>query len=47
MAGGLGIFKQTGLERFFRDARIERIPPASAFLTHEFAVKITLGINPR
>jgi alkylation response protein AidB-like acyl-CoA dehydrogenase len=46
LAGGFGIFKIAGLERLFRDARLGRIHPANAFLTHEFVAKAALGINP-
>jgi alkylation response protein AidB-like acyl-CoA dehydrogenase len=46
LAGGFGIFKAAGLERLFRDARLGRIHPANAFLTHEFVAKTALGINP-
>jgi alkylation response protein AidB-like acyl-CoA dehydrogenase len=46
VAGGFRIFTQAGLERLFRDARLGRIHPASAFLTHEFVAKTVLGINP-
>jgi alkylation response protein AidB-like acyl-CoA dehydrogenase len=46
VAGGFGIFKAAGLERFFRDARLGRIHPANSFLTHEFVAKTALGISP-
>lgn len=46
LAGGFGIFRAAGLERFFRDARLGRVHPANSFLTHEFLAKMTLGINP-
>jgi alkylation response protein AidB-like acyl-CoA dehydrogenase len=46
LAGGFGIFKESGLERLFRDARLGRIHPANGMLTREFISKITLGINP-
>ena len=45
LAGGFGIFKQTGIERLFRDARLGRIHPANAFLTREFVAKTVLGIS--
>ena len=45
LAGGFGIFKQAGLERLFRDARIGRLHPANAFLTHELVAKTFLGIS--
>jgi alkylation response protein AidB-like acyl-CoA dehydrogenase len=45
LAGGFGIFKQAGIERLFRDARLGRIHPANAFLTREFVAKTVLGIS--
>jgi alkylation response protein AidB-like acyl-CoA dehydrogenase len=45
LAGGFGIFKQSGLERLFRDAQLGRIHPANAFLTREFMAKTVLGIS--
>jgi alkylation response protein AidB-like acyl-CoA dehydrogenase len=45
LAGGFGIFRQAGLERLFRDARLGRIHPANAFLTREFVAKTVLGIS--
>jgi alkylation response protein AidB-like acyl-CoA dehydrogenase len=45
LAGGFGIFKQAGLERLFREARLGRIHPANAFLTHELVAKTALGIS--
>ena len=46
LAGGFGIFKASGLERLFRDARLGRIHPANSALAHEFVAKTVLGINP-
>lgn len=46
VAGGFGIFKQSGLERLFRDARLGRLHPANAALTHELVTKTVLGIDP-
>ena len=46
LAGGFGIFKGNEIERLFRDARLGRIHPANAALSHEFAAKTALGINP-
>ena len=46
LAGGFGIFRRAGLERIFRDARLGRIHPANAMLTHEIVGKSLLGINP-
>jgi alkylation response protein AidB-like acyl-CoA dehydrogenase len=46
LAGGFGIFKESRLERLFRDARLGRIHPANGMVTREFISKITLGINP-
>lgn len=45
VAGGFGIFRQAGLERLFRDARLGRIHPANSFLTHEIVAKTVLGID--
>jgi alkylation response protein AidB-like acyl-CoA dehydrogenase len=45
LAGGYGIFKQTLIERLFRDARLGRMHPANPFLTREFVAKTVLGIN--
>jgi len=45
VAGGFGIFKKAGLERLFRDARLGRIHPANAFLTHEVVAKTALGVG--
>jgi alkylation response protein AidB-like acyl-CoA dehydrogenase len=45
LAGGFGIFKQSGIERLFRDARLGRLHPANAFLTREFVAKTVLGIS--
>jgi alkylation response protein AidB-like acyl-CoA dehydrogenase len=46
LAGGFGIFKISGIERLFRDARLGRIHPGNSFLTRELVAKLTLGINP-
>ena len=46
VAGGFGIFRRAGLERLFRDARLGRIHPANAMLTHEIMGKTLLGISP-
>jgi alkylation response protein AidB-like acyl-CoA dehydrogenase len=45
VAGGFGIFRKGGLERLFRDARLGRLHPANAFLTHEIVAKTALGIG--
>jgi alkylation response protein AidB-like acyl-CoA dehydrogenase len=45
-AGGFGIFRRSGLEQIFRDARLGRIHPANSMLTHEIVAKTALGINP-
>ncbi len=45
-AGGFGIFKKSGLEQIFRDARLGRIHPANSMLTHEIVAKTLLGISP-
>ena len=46
VAGGFGIFRKSGLEQLFRDARLGRIHPANSMLTHEIVAKSLLGINP-
>jgi len=43
--GGHGIFRSAGYERLIRDARLGRIHPANAFLTHEVVAKTALGIS--
>jgi alkylation response protein AidB-like acyl-CoA dehydrogenase len=45
-AGGFGIFRRSGLEQIFRDARLGRIHPANSMLTHEIVGKTVLGISP-
>lgn len=45
IAGGAGIFRSAGYERLLRDARLGRIHPANAFLTHEVVGKTALGIS--
>jgi alkylation response protein AidB-like acyl-CoA dehydrogenase len=45
VAGGGGIFRSAGYERLLRDARLGRIHPANAFLTHEVVGKTALGIG--
>ncbi len=45
-AGGFGIFRRSGLDPIFRDARLGRIHPANSMLTHEIVAKTVLGINP-
>ncbi len=46
VAGGFGIFRKSGLEQIFRDARLGRIHPANSMLTHEIVAKTLLGISP-
>jgi alkylation response protein AidB-like acyl-CoA dehydrogenase len=46
VAGGFGIFKRSGLERLWRDARLGRIHLGNFALTREFIGKTALGINP-
>ena len=46
LAGGFGIFRRSGIERLFRDARLGRIHPANSMLTHEIVGKSLLGISP-
>ncbi len=46
VSGGFGIFRSSGMERMFRDARLGRIHPGNSFFTHEIVGKTALGINP-
>jgi len=46
VSGGFGIFRRSGLERIFRDARLGRFHPANSMLTHELVAKTLLGISP-
>jgi alkylation response protein AidB-like acyl-CoA dehydrogenase len=46
VAGGFGIFRRSGLEQLFRDARLGRIHPSNSMLTHEIVAKTVLGISP-
>ena len=46
LSGGFGIFKRSGLERLWRDARLGRFHPGNYALSHEFVAKVALGINP-
>jgi alkylation response protein AidB-like acyl-CoA dehydrogenase len=45
-SGGFGIFRKSGLERLFRDARLGRIHPANTALTEETVAKTALGLDP-
>ena len=45
ISGGFGIFRRSGMERLFRDARLGRVHPANTFLTHELVAKSMLGLN--
>ncbi len=45
VAGGFGIFRQSGMERIFRDARLGPVHPANNWLAHEFFAKAMLGID--
>jgi alkylation response protein AidB-like acyl-CoA dehydrogenase len=46
IAGGFGIYRRSGMEQIFRDARLGRIHPCNSMFTHELIAKTTLGINP-
>jgi len=46
ISGGFGIFRKSGIERLFRDARLGRMHPANWMLTHEIVAKSFLGISP-
>lgn len=43
--GGFGVFKASGVERLVRDARLGRIHPANAFVTHKWVAKTAFGID--
>ena len=43
--GGFSVFKKSGMEWIFRDARFGRIHPANAFLTREIVAKTALGLD--
>ena len=45
VAGGFGIFRSGPFEQIFRDARIGRLHPSNAMLTHEICGKLALGIS--
>ena len=44
--GGFSIFKASGFERLWRDARLVKIHPANNALTMELVGKVSLGISP-
>ena len=46
LQGGFSIFKKSGFERLWRDARLAKLHPANNALTMEFVGKTALGINP-
>jgi alkylation response protein AidB-like acyl-CoA dehydrogenase len=46
LAGGYGIFRKSGMEQIFRDARLGRVHPGNSMLTHELVAKTLLGISP-
>lgn len=43
--GGYGILRQSGFERFFRDARLGRIHPSNSYITREVLAKGMLGLD--
>lgn len=45
LSGGFAIFRKSGMERLFRDARLGRIHPANSALTHEIVGKAFLGVD--
>ncbi len=45
VAGGFGIFRKSGMERIFRDARLGPVHPANNWLAHEFLAKAHLGVD--
>ncbi len=46
LVGGFGIFRKSGVERLWRDARLGRLHPANSALVHELVGKTALGISP-
>lgn len=46
LGGGFGIFRASGMEQLWRDARLGRMHPTNGAVTREFVSKTTLGINP-
>lgn len=46
LGGGFAVYRQAGLERIFRDARLGRMHPGNSMLTHELVAKTFLGIDP-
>jgi alkylation response protein AidB-like acyl-CoA dehydrogenase len=46
LAGGYGIFRKSGMEQIFRDARLGRVHPGNSMFTHELVAKTLLGISP-
>jgi len=45
LAGGCGIFTQSGIARLCRDARLRRLHPANALLSRECVAKTVRGIS--
>jgi alkylation response protein AidB-like acyl-CoA dehydrogenase len=45
VAGGFGIFRQSGMERIFRDARLGPVHPGNSWLVHELLAKVSLGVD--
>jgi len=45
LSGGAGIFRQSEIERLWRDARLGRVHPTNSMLSREFVAKTVLGIN--
>ncbi len=45
VAGGFGIFRKSGMERLFRDARLGPVHPANSWLAHELLGKAALGVD--
>ena len=46
LAGGYGIFRKSGMEQIFRDARLGRVHPGNSMLTHELVGKTHAGNQP-
>ncbi len=45
VCGGFGIFRKSGMERIFRDARLGPVHPANNWLAHVLFAKAHLGID--
>jgi alkylation response protein AidB-like acyl-CoA dehydrogenase len=46
LQGRFSIFKKSGVERLWRDARLVKLHPPNNALTMKFVGKTALGVNP-